>query len=198
IAQESASAPIPDRRRPMPPSGQRSQTSDSWSMAASAAPARAIVAGSVVGTPGPGLASKTPRRSARSTTAWPAMVSTTEAAATRRVSIRPVPGVVSLEPGQSFHQNATHGDDGQRERRQRAEDQQRCLGAAGAQGEGEEDDRAEQQPALTEPGLRREAPALQIGERQADAGQDELRPGVVRPGPVRRLRTGSTRWRTAG
>ena len=35
------------------------------------------------------------------------MVSTTEAAATRRVSIRPVQGVVSVEPGQSFHQNAT-------------------------------------------------------------------------------------------
>ena len=91
----------------MPPSGQRSQTSDSWSMAVNAAPTRAMVAGNVVGTPGPGLASKTPRRSARSTTAWPAMVSTTEAAATRRVSIRPVQGVVSLDPGQSFHQNAT-------------------------------------------------------------------------------------------
>ena len=98
---------MPDRSRPPPPSGQRSQTSDSWSMAVKAAPARASVAGKVAGTPGPGLASKTPRRSDRSTMAWPAMVSTTAAAATRRVSIRPVQGVVSREPGQSFHQNAT-------------------------------------------------------------------------------------------
>ena len=54
-----------------------------------------------------------------------------------------------------------HGDGGQRERRQRAEDQQRCLGAAGAQGEGEEDGRAEQQPAYAEPGLRGEALAAE-------------------------------------
>ena len=42
---------------------------------------------------------------------------------------------------------------------------QRCLGTAGAQGEGEEDGRAEQQPARAEPGLRGEALALQAGER---------------------------------
>ena len=35
------------------------------------------------------------------------MVSTTAAAATRTVLVRPVQGVVSREPGQSFHQNAT-------------------------------------------------------------------------------------------
>ena len=38
------------------------------------------------------MASNTPRTSDRSTTAWPAMVSTTAAAATRMVSIRPVHG----------------------------------------------------------------------------------------------------------
>jgi hypothetical protein len=38
--------------------------------------------------------------------AWPAIVSRTAAAITRAVSIRPVQGVVSVEPGQSFHQNA--------------------------------------------------------------------------------------------
>ena len=149
----------------MPPSGQRSQTSDSWSMAVNAAPARAMVAGNVVGTPGPGLASNTPRRSARSTTAWPAMVSTTEAAATRTVSIRPVQGRGEPGAGPVVPPERDHGDGGQRERRQRAEDQQRCLGAAGAQGEGEEDGRAEQQPAHAEPGLRGEALALQVGER---------------------------------
>jgi hypothetical protein len=72
-----------------------------------AAPARASVAGNVVGTPTRGCAWKTPRRSDPSTMAWPAMVSTIEAAATKTVSISPVHGVVSLEPGQSFHQNAT-------------------------------------------------------------------------------------------
>ena len=58
------------------------------------------------GNAGTGVASKTPRTSGRSTMAWPAMVSTIAAATTRPVSIRPVQGVVSLEPGQSFHQNA--------------------------------------------------------------------------------------------
>ncbi len=82
---------MPERSRPMPPSGQRSQTRDSWSVAVNAAPASASVAGNVVGTPGPGLASKTPRRSDRSTMAWPAIVSTTAAATTRTVSIRPGP-----------------------------------------------------------------------------------------------------------
>ena len=81
---------MPDLSRPVPSSGQRSQTSDSWSMAVNAAPASTSVAGNVAGTPGPGLASNTPRRSGRSTMAWPAMVSTTEAAMTRTVSIRPV------------------------------------------------------------------------------------------------------------
>src|SRR5258708_37654066 len=76
-------------------------------MAVNAAPARAKVAGNVVATPGPGLAWKTPRRSDRSTTAWPAIVSTTDPAMTSAVSIRPVQGVRSLAPGQSFHQNAT-------------------------------------------------------------------------------------------
>src|SRR5260370_42227085 len=59
-------------------------------MAVNAAPARAKVAGNVVATPGPGLAWKTPRRSGRSTMAWPAIVSTTDPALTSAVSIRPV------------------------------------------------------------------------------------------------------------
>jgi hypothetical protein len=47
---------MPDHSRPMSPSGQRSQTSDSWSMAVNAAPTRASVAGNVAGAPGTGLA----------------------------------------------------------------------------------------------------------------------------------------------
>ena len=76
-------------------------------MAAKAAPPSASVAGNVVGTCGAGSAKNTPRMSDRSTTAWPAMVSSTAATTTSAVSIRPVHGVVSLDPGQSFHQNAT-------------------------------------------------------------------------------------------
>jgi hypothetical protein len=98
---------MPDRSRPMSPSGQRSQTSDSWSMAVNAAPTRASVAGNVAGAPGPGLAWNTARMSDRSTMVWPAMVSTTEAATTRTVSTRPAQGVVSRDPGQSFRQHAT-------------------------------------------------------------------------------------------
>ena len=67
--QARARAAIPERSRPSPASGQRSQTSDSWSIAVNAAPARATVAGNVAGMPGPGLASNTPRRSERSTVA---------------------------------------------------------------------------------------------------------------------------------
>ena len=105
-AQESTSAATPERSRPRPASGQRSQTSDNCSMTVNAAPASASVAGNVVGTPGPGLASNTPRKSDRSTTAWPAIVSPIAAMTTSTVSISPVQGVVRLEPGQSFHQNA--------------------------------------------------------------------------------------------
>ncbi len=39
--------------------------------------------------------------------AWPAIVSTTAAAAASTVSVRPVHGAASREPGQSCHQNAT-------------------------------------------------------------------------------------------
>jgi hypothetical protein len=87
----------------MPPSGQRSQGSDSWSMAVNAAPARGSVAGKVAG---PGAVSNTARTSGPSTMAWPAMVSTIAAAMNSTVSIKPVQGTDRREPGQSFHQNA--------------------------------------------------------------------------------------------
>src|ERR1700755_3065093 len=76
-------------------------------MAARAAPPSASVAGNVVGTPGPGVASNTARISGRSTTAWPAIVSITAIAATSTVWVRRSKGLLTLEPGQSFHQNAT-------------------------------------------------------------------------------------------
>ena len=106
-AHETASAAMPERSRPSPRSGQPSHTSDSCSIAANTAPASAKVAGNVAGTPGPGRAWKIPRRSDRSTMAWPAIVSTTAATITSAVSIRPDQGVLSLAPGQSVHQNAT-------------------------------------------------------------------------------------------
>ena len=71
-----------------------------------AAPASASVAGNVAGTPGPGWPRTLP--GCRTARRWPGRRSSARptAATTRTVSIRPVQGVVSLEPGQSFHQNA--------------------------------------------------------------------------------------------
>jgi hypothetical protein len=106
------------------------------------------------------LAWKTPRRSGRSTMAWPAIVSTTDPAMTSAVSIRPVQGVRSLAPGQWFHQNGAMATAGSEKRRQRPECEQRCFGAAGAQGEGEEHCCGEQHAARAEAGLRGEALAL--------------------------------------
>src|ERR1700733_11837626 len=158
IPQARARAAIPERSRPRPASGQRSQTSDSCSIAVNAAPATARVAGNVAGMPGPGLASNTPPTSGRSTTASPAMVSTTAAPTTSTVSISPVQGVVSCE---------------------RAQDQQRRLGAAQAKGKREEDDRAEQQAADAEPGLCGQMLALQVRDRVA---LEVRRGGQQRPG----------------
>ena len=68
------------------------------------APASASVAGNVVGAPLPGVARNTPRMSGRSMIASPAMVSTTPPTTISAVSARPVQGLLSREPGQSFHQ----------------------------------------------------------------------------------------------
>jgi hypothetical protein len=68
------------------------------------APPSASVAGNVVGAPLAGVARNTARMSGRSTMAWPAMVSATPPAMISAVSVRPVQGLSSRVPGQSFHQ----------------------------------------------------------------------------------------------
>src|SRR6201986_5214395 len=103
-AQESASPATPDLSGLKLLSGQRSHTSESWSIAVKMAPASASVAGNVVGAPLPGVARNTARMSGRSTIASPAMVSTTPPTTISAVSARPVQGLLSREPGQSFHQ----------------------------------------------------------------------------------------------
>jgi hypothetical protein len=130
--QDSASATRPDHRSSSPLSGQRSQTSDSWSMAVNTAPARAGVAGNVTGTPGPGSAWNTPRTSDRSTTAWPAMVDATAGRGDQDGVDQAGPWRGEPGAGPVVPPERDHGHDGQRERRHRAVDQRRGRSAAGA------------------------------------------------------------------
>ncbi len=92
---------------------------------------------------------------------------------------QPGPGGRELRAGPVVPPERDHRHGGQRERGQRAQDQQRGLGAAQAQGEREEDDRAEQQAADAEPGLRGQMLALQVRERVA---LEMRRGGQQRPG----------------
>ena len=137
----------------MPPSGQRSQTSDSWSMAANAAPARGNVAGKG-------------HREARAAVGLeyrpdvgplddglPGDGQLDRGCGDQDGVGQPGPGPGEPGAGPVVPPERDHGHGGQRERRDRAEDQQRGRGAAGAEGEGEEHGRGQQQAAQPEPGL---------------------------------------------